>query len=53
MIRLENINKSFAEKQVLDNLNLDIHKGEAITIIGGSGSGKSVLIKHIIGLLKR
>jgi len=52
MIRLENLYKSFAEKQVLDDLNLDIHKGEALTIIGGSGSGKSVLIKHIIGLIK-
>ncbi len=52
MIRLDNLYKSFAEKQVLDNLNLDIHKGEALTIIGGSGSGKSVLIKHIIGLIK-
>jgi phospholipid/cholesterol/gamma-HCH transport system ATP-binding protein len=52
MIHIEDVCKSFGEKQVLDHLNLHIQKGEAITIIGGSGSGKSVLIKHIIGLLK-
>lgn len=52
MIQLESVCKSFGEKQVLDHLDLEIRKGEAITIIGGSGSGKSVLIKHIIGLLK-
>jgi len=52
MIRLVNVSKSYGQQQVLKQLNLDITKGEAITIIGGSGSGKSVLIKHIIGLIK-
>jgi phospholipid/cholesterol/gamma-HCH transport system ATP-binding protein len=51
MIRLNNICKSFASKQVLKKLCLEVTTGETLTIIGGSGSGKSVLIKHIIGLL--
>lgn len=52
MIELVDICKSFGSNKVLDKLSLTINRGEAITIIGGSGSGKSVLIKHIIGLLK-
>ena len=51
MIELQNIHKSFGDKQVLRGVNLKIEKGESIVIIGGSGSGKSVLLKHIIGLL--
>lgn len=52
LIELENVFKKFGQKQVLDGVNLSIYRGEVITIIGKSGVGKSVLLKHIIGLLK-
>jgi len=52
MISVQHINKSFAEKDVLKDVSLDIYEGETLAIIGRSGSGKSVLMKHIIGLLK-
>jgi phospholipid/cholesterol/gamma-HCH transport system ATP-binding protein len=52
MIELKNVSKSFGTKHVLRGLNLQIAGGKTTTIIGGSGSGKSVLFKHIIGLLK-
>ncbi|MEM7480369.1 MAG: ABC transporter ATP-binding protein [Acidobacteriota bacterium] len=51
-IRLSGLRKSFGDKQVLKGLDLDIREGESLVIIGGSGSGKSVLLKHIIGLLQ-
>jgi phospholipid/cholesterol/gamma-HCH transport system ATP-binding protein len=44
--------KSFGETVVLDGVNLDIHRGESIAIIGRSGVGKSVLLKHVLGLLQ-
>ncbi len=52
MISIDNLHKSFSENQVLRGLNLTINKGEALAIIGRSGCGKSVLLKHIIALLK-
>jgi len=52
MIKLLEIHKSFGQQRVLDGLNLDIEDGKTTVIIGGSGGGKSVLLKHIIGLLK-
>lgn len=52
MIEIINIHKSFGEKHVLKGVNLTVQKGESVVVIGGSGSGKSVLLKHIIGLLK-
>ncbi|MFH1995869.1 MAG: ABC transporter ATP-binding protein [Candidatus Omnitrophota bacterium] len=52
MIDIINITKSFGEYRVLENLNLTIKKGETMVVIGRSGCGKSVLLKHIIGLLK-
>ena len=52
MIVIEGIHKSFGGNKVLRGLDLTINKGEALTIIGRSGCGKSVLLKHIIGLLK-
>jgi len=52
MIEIVNLSKSFGNKKVLDNLNLTINTGEAMVIIGRSGCGKSVLLKHIIGLLR-
>lgn len=52
MIEIINVCKSFGGHKVLDNLNLNIRDGETTVIIGRSGCGKSVLLKHIIGLLK-
>lgn len=52
MIQILNLHKSFGEKVVLRNLSMQIKKGETTCIIGKSGSGKSVLIKHIVGLLE-
>jgi len=52
MIEIIDVHKSFTGKPVLNGVNLTINKGETLTIIGRSGEGKSVLIKHIIGLLE-
>jgi phospholipid/cholesterol/gamma-HCH transport system ATP-binding protein len=52
MIKLEHISKSFEEVTVLEDVCLNIREGETLAIIGRSGSGKSVLMKHAIGLLK-
>jgi len=51
MIKLVDLHKSFKKQKVLDGLNLDIEDGKTTVIIGRSGGGKSVLLKHIIGLL--
>lgn len=51
-IRLVDIHKSFGNQKVLDGINLEIEEGKTTVIIGKSGGGKSVLLKHIIGLLK-
>ena len=52
MIKFENVCKKFGRNIVLHNTNLSIYKGEVTTIIGKSGVGKSVLLKHIIGLME-
>ncbi len=52
LIELKNVTKRFGEKTVLDRVNLTIFEGDITTIIGKSGEGKSVLLKHIIGLLR-
>lgn len=52
MIEIINLCKSFNGTKVLDNLNLTINTGETMVIIGRSGCGKSVLLKHIIGIMK-
>jgi len=52
MIEIINLSKSFGDNKVLDNLNLTIDSGETMVIIGRSGCGKSVLLKHMIGLLR-
>ena len=52
MIKLIDLHKSFGENKVLQGLNHEVGKGESRVIIGGSGSGKSVILKHIIGILK-
>lgn len=52
MIEIRELYKNFNSLPVLQGVNLTIHKGETIVIIGRSGCGKSVLLKHIIGILK-
>lgn len=52
MIELLDIHKSFDENHVLLGASLKVQRGESMVVIGGSGSGKSVLLKHIIGLLR-
>ena len=51
-IRIHDLHKSFGSKVVLDGVNIDVAPAESLVIIGGSGTGKSVLLKHVIGLLK-
>ncbi|MEM8485153.1 MAG: ABC transporter ATP-binding protein [Bacteroidota bacterium] len=52
MIQTENLHKSFHDNHVLKGIDLEIQDGETFAIIGRSGSGKSVLMKHLIGLIK-
>lgn len=52
MIEIQNLHKSFGAKRVLNGVNLNIPTGETICVIGRSGCGKSVLLKHIVGLLE-
>ncbi len=52
MIEVRNLKKKLGEHQILDGVNLRIEKGESVVIIGRSGGGKSVLLKHLIGLLQ-
>jgi len=52
LIEFRNVTKGFGDKSVLDNVNLKIYENQITTIIGKSGTGKSVLLKHMIGLLK-
>ena len=51
-IDLRKVHKSFGEKVVLDGVDLSIAAAESLVILGGSGTGKSVLLKHIVGLLQ-
>ncbi|MBN9507824.1 MAG: ATP-binding cassette domain-containing protein [Alphaproteobacteria bacterium] len=51
-IRLRGLRKAFGAKQVLDGVDLDVPSGTSMVVIGGSGSGKSVLIKCILGLIE-
>ena len=52
MIALQNIHKSFGSKQVLAGIDLTVDRGQSMVIIGGSGTGKSVLLKCILGLVR-
>lgn len=52
VIEIKNLYKAFGSYQVLENASLDLYKGENLVVLGKSGTGKSVLIKIIIGLLK-
>ena len=51
-VRIRNLHKRFGKKVVLEGLDLDLGAGESVVIIGGSGTGKSVLLKCILGLLE-
>jgi phospholipid/cholesterol/gamma-HCH transport system ATP-binding protein len=52
MIQIADLHKTFGEQKVLTGINLTIPEGSTCVILGGSGSGKTVLMKHMIGLLK-
>lgn len=51
-IEIRNLNKSFGEKKVLQGINLDVYRSEVLCIIGKSGSGKSVIMKHLVGIIE-
>ncbi|MFA6811374.1 MAG: ATP-binding cassette domain-containing protein, partial [Desulfoplanes sp.] len=51
LVQFKNVTKRFGNRTILDGINLTIYEGEITTIIGKSGVGKSVFLKHIIGLL--
>lgn len=52
MIKVENLYKSFETKKVLQGVSLEVKDGETLVIIGGSGTGKSILLKNLVGLIK-
>ncbi|HYC90257.1 MAG TPA: ABC transporter ATP-binding protein [Thermoanaerobaculia bacterium] len=52
VISLQHLYKSFGGKPVLRDMSIDVDQGESLVIVGGSGTGKSVTLKHIIGLLR-
>ena len=51
-ITIENLHKSFGEKSVLRGINFSVNKGEIFCIIGKSGTGKSVILKHLVGIIE-
>jgi len=51
VIKFENLHKAFGDKQVLAGLTLEVRDGETMVVIGYSGTGKSVALKHVVGLL--
>jgi phospholipid/cholesterol/gamma-HCH transport system ATP-binding protein len=52
MISLRHVDKTLGGKKVLDDMSIDVDRGEALVIVGGSGVGKSVTLKHMIGLMR-
>jgi phospholipid/cholesterol/gamma-HCH transport system ATP-binding protein len=52
MIRINGLWKAFGDKEVLKGITLDVEEGTTFVVLGASGSGKTVLLKHVIGLLK-
>ena len=53
VVEIKGLKKSFGDLNVLQGVDLDLHKGENLVVLGKSGSGKSVLIKIMVGLLKQ
>ena len=51
-IILQDVRKSFGSKHVLNGINLSVPKGHSLVVIGGSGTGKSVMLKCILGILR-
>jgi phospholipid/cholesterol/gamma-HCH transport system ATP-binding protein len=51
-LRFANVEKAFGSKKVLRGVNLDVVRGETVVVLGGSGSGKSVLLRHAVGLFR-
>jgi phospholipid/cholesterol/gamma-HCH transport system ATP-binding protein len=51
MIEMRDVRKSFGSKRVLDGINLKVEKGQSVVIIGGSGTGKSVMLKSVLGII--
>src|SRR5689334_20781553 len=52
LIELRNLHKRFGKLVVLNGVSLNIEEGQSLVVIGASGTGKSVLLKHIVGLLR-
>ena len=52
VIKIEGLKKKFGDRQILNGIDLEIYKGETFVIMGGSGCGKSTVLKHLIGALK-
>ncbi|HIF42079.1 MAG TPA: ATP-binding cassette domain-containing protein [Planctomycetes bacterium] len=52
LIRLEGVHKSFGDQHILRGLSFDVRRGQCLGVMGGSGSGKSVTLRHVIGLLQ-
>ncbi len=52
ILSLRSVSKAFGDKRIFDRLSLDVQRGETLTILGGSGTGKSVLLKLIMGLVR-
>ncbi|OEG71556.1 hypothetical protein ATZ36_14040 [Candidatus Endomicrobiellum trichonymphae] len=52
MVKVENLHKSFSVKHVLCEVGIEVRDDETFVIIGSSGTGKSVLLKNIVGLMK-
>ena len=51
-VRLDHVTKAFGERKVLDDVSFDVAEGKAFIILGRSGTGKSVTLRHIIGLVQ-
>jgi phospholipid/cholesterol/gamma-HCH transport system ATP-binding protein len=52
VIQIRDLHKSFGDHKVLDGITIDVERGTTFVVLGGSGSGKTVLMKHVIGLLR-
>jgi phospholipid/cholesterol/gamma-HCH transport system ATP-binding protein len=52
VIKIENLVTHYGNRKILDDINLYIHRGEIMVIMGGSGSGKTTLLQHLLGLLR-